>query len=64
MSKRVDCPVCGARCNANQFERNGCWSCTQDAERAEVETEFSAFMAHDEETRWRALWEAANRPSA
>lgn len=32
-------------------------------ERDQIESDFKSFMIHDEEYRWRLLWEAAGRPT-
>ena len=57
MSKRINCPTCGAICNANTFAREGCWSCKQDSQQIIADAEFALFMELPEEERWRKLFE-------
>lgn len=62
MSKRFDCPVCGARTTMARHEREGCWACSAAEERCEADETFAAFMRLDEEERWRRLWELVGSP--
>jgi 3'-phosphoadenosine 5'-phosphosulfate sulfotransferase (PAPS reductase)/FAD synthetase len=56
MSKKVDCADCGSIITAAQFEKEGCWYCTQGVEREAEEVAFREFMELSEEDRWRKIW--------
>ncbi len=60
---RVTCPDCGSRTTRQKAEAQVCWHCEGLKVRAEEDKAFESFMEHDEETRWRLLWEAAGNPT-
>jgi 3'-phosphoadenosine 5'-phosphosulfate sulfotransferase (PAPS reductase)/FAD synthetase len=56
MRRKVKCSDCGSIITAAQFEREGCWYCTQGMERDVEEADFREFMELSEEDRWRQMW--------
>lgn len=57
MSRKMNCPTCGARTSVARFERDGCWSCAKAKQDTDQEWRFQEFMEKDEIERWRFLWE-------